>query len=73
MIGEVIFFSDQKGYGFIRQEDGTDIFVHQTAIRMEGYRTLAKGQKVEYQIGQNAKGKIAVDVVPGEVPEDAEE
>lgn len=64
MKGEVIFFSDIKGYGFIAQEDGTDVFVHQTAIKMDGFRTLKPGQKVEYQLGKNNKGPIAIDVVP---------
>lgn len=69
--GTVKWFNDQKGYGFIRQEGlAEDIFVHHTAIRMEGYRTLQPGDAVEFKIKQDEKGIKAVEVVsaPAEKP-----
>jgi CspA family cold shock protein len=64
MRGEVVWFSDSKGFGFLSQESdaNTDIFVHFSAIQQEGFKSLKQGQKVEYDIGQNAKGKIAINV-----------
>jgi CspA family cold shock protein len=55
-VGEVKWFNNTKGYGFIRQEDGTDIFVHFSAIQAEGYKTLQQGQKVSYEIVNGPKG-----------------
>ncbi len=60
--GEVVWFNDSKGFGFISQEDGTDIFVHFSAIQAEGFKSLKQGDKVEYEVGSNQKGKIAVNV-----------
>jgi CspA family cold shock protein len=62
--GTVKWFNDQKGYGFIKQEGvAEDIFVHHTAIKMEGYRTLEPGQAVEFQIKKDERGLKAVNVV----------
>ena len=61
--GEVKWFSDQKGFGFISQENGEDVFVHHTAILGDGFKTLAQGQKVEFELSQGAKGPRAENVV----------
>jgi cold shock protein len=61
--GKVKWFNNQKGYGFITPENGKDVFVHHTAIKTEGYRTLEEGQAVEFEIQQGPKGEQAVDVV----------
>lgn len=62
--GKVKWFNDQKGYGFIQPDDGSkDLFVHHTAIKAEGFRTLAEGQKVKFEIAQSDKGPKAVNVV----------
>ena len=59
-IGTVKWFSDAKGFGFITPEDGSqDLFVHFSAINMDGFRTLKEGQKVTYEIEQGPKGKQA--------------
>ena len=47
--GTVKWFSQEKGYGFISQEDGSDVFVHFSAIQMDGYKTLSEGQKVTFE------------------------
>ncbi|MEJ2749698.1 MAG: cold shock domain-containing protein [Anaerolineae bacterium] len=60
--GTVKWFSDQKGFGFLEQEGGDDVFVHHSAIVSEGFRTLAEGDRVEFTIERNAKGLAAVDV-----------
>jgi len=60
--GKVKWFSDQKGYGFITQEAGDDVFVHHSAIVGEGFKTLAEGQAVEFDIIQDAKGAKAQNV-----------
>ncbi|MGH8902226.1 MAG: cold-shock protein [Egibacteraceae bacterium] len=61
--GTVKWFSDEKGYGFISRDDGADdVFVHFTAISMNGFRTLQEGQKVEFDITQGAKGEQASNV-----------
>ncbi|MGH8703796.1 MAG: cold-shock protein [Burkholderiales bacterium] len=62
--GTVKWFSNEKGYGFISREDGDDIFVHHSAIQMEGYRSLAEGQKVEFEVVDGPKGKQAANVRP---------
>ena len=62
-IGIVRRFSAPKGYGFIGQENGEDIFVHFSAIQMDGYRLLRKDQKVEFSIEEGEKGKQAANVV----------
>lgn len=61
--GKVKWFSDQKGYGFIAREDSTDVFVHHTAIMMEGFRTLKQGEDVRYELRDGDKGPQAVNVV----------
>lgn len=61
--GTVKWFNASKGYGFITQENGQDIFVHFTAIQSEGFRTLEEGQKVEFSIENGPKGPQAVNVV----------
>ena len=72
--GTVKWFNDQKGYGFV-QQDGVseDIFVHHTAIKMEGFRTLTTGDVVEFEINRDEKGMKAVNVTrTGQVVEDPE-
>ncbi len=64
MKGTVKWFNSQKGYGFIVGEDGNDVFVHFSAIQVDGYKTLEEGQKVEYDIEQSPRGPQAVNVVP---------
>ncbi len=61
-VGTVKWFNPNKGYGFIEREDGTDVFVHYTAINMVGYRTLEEGQRVEFSVVQGEKGLQAEDV-----------
>jgi cold shock protein len=63
-LGTVKWFNAEKGYGFIARADGTDVFVHQSAIQSQGYRTLTEGQQVEFAIEEGAKGPKAVDVTP---------
>lgn len=62
MKGKVKWFSAQKGYGFIEMEDGKDIFVHHTAIKMEGFRALEPGDSVEFDIMEGPKGPQAANV-----------
>ncbi len=62
--GKVKWFNDSKGYGFIEQESGDDVFVHHSSIQGEGFKTLEEGQSVEFEIEQDAKGARAVNVVP---------
>lgn len=63
LTGRVKWFNDSKGYGFIEQEGGRDVFVHYTAIEGEGFKSLAEGQKVEFEIDEGAKGPQATKVV----------
>ena len=61
--GKVKWFSNQKGYGFITPENGTDVFVHHTGITGEGYKSLQEGQKVSFEIEKGPKGDHATNVV----------
>ena len=60
--GTVKWFNSEKGYGFIAVDGGQDLFVHYTAIDMEGYRSLEDGQRVEFEVGQGPKGPKAEQV-----------
>ena len=60
--GSVKWFNDAKGYGFIHSDDGEDVFVHQSEIQSEGFRSLKEGQKVEFEVTQGDKGSKAVNV-----------
>jgi len=62
--GKVKFFNESKGFGFIEQENGPDVFVHFSSIQSEGFKTLAEGQQVEFTIGQGQKGPQAENVKP---------
>jgi CspA family cold shock protein len=62
-IGTIKWFSAPKGYGFIGFENGDDVFVHFSAIKMEGYKRLKEGQKVEFTIEDGPRGKQAAEVV----------
>jgi CspA family cold shock protein len=60
--GTVKWFNDAKGFGFIQMDGGEDVFVHQSAIVMEGHRTLSEGQRVEFDVAQGEKGPKAENV-----------
>jgi CspA family cold shock protein len=60
--GIVKWFNDQKGYGFIQQEDGEDVFVHYSAITASGFKTLAEGDRVSFDVETEAKGPSAKNV-----------
>lgn len=62
VLGTVKWFSASKGYGFIERPNGPDVFVHFSAIQVEGFRTLQEGQKVEFSIEQGPKGLQAANV-----------
>ena len=66
--GTVKWFNERKGYGFIAQENGDDVFVHYREIRGEGFKTLAEGQQVEFGLVTRDKGPAAEDVVPTDCP-----
>ncbi len=63
--GKVKWFDDAKGYGFIEQEDGPDVFVHFSAINMPGFKTLREGQAVQFEVEQGPKGPQAKNVTSG--------
>ena len=62
--GTVKWFNAEKGYGFISQSDGADVFVHFSAIEMNGYKSLEEGQAVEFEVQQGPKGLQAANVRP---------
>jgi len=62
--GTVKWFNDQKGFGFISQENGPDVFVHFSAIEGQGFKSLSEGQKVEFEVTQGPKGPQASRVRP---------
>jgi cold shock protein len=62
MIGTVKWFNSGKGFGFLSQENGPDVFVHFTAIQADGFRTLEEGQRVEFSVEQGQKGPQAKEV-----------
>lgn len=59
--GTVKWFNDKKGFGFIEREDGSDVFVHYSAIQGQGFKTLTEGQRVEFAVVMNDKGPAALD------------
>jgi CspA family cold shock protein len=61
--GTVKWFDAGRGYGFVTRDGGTDVFVHQSAIQAEGYRSLAEGQRVEFEVEQGPKGAKASNVI----------
>jgi CspA family cold shock protein len=61
--GKVKWFNNSKGYGFIEQEDGEDVFVHFSALQEEGFKSLAEGEEVEFDIVDGPKGPQAANVV----------
>ena len=63
-VGTVKWFNATKGYGFIGRDSGDDVFVHFSAITMDGYRSLKQDQKVEFEIEQGPKGLQAANVTP---------
>lgn len=63
MVGRVKWFSAEKGYGFLEQDGGGDVFVHYSAISGEGFRTLNEGDRVEFEIVEGARGPQAANVV----------
>lgn len=63
MLGKVKWFNQEKGFGFIEREGGDDVFVHFSAIQEEGFKTLAEGQEVEFEIVEGPRGPQAANVV----------
>jgi CspA family cold shock protein len=63
MQGRVKWFNNEKGYGFIDYPEGEDIFVHYSAIKQDGYKTLSEGQVVEFDLIETAKGLQAINVL----------
>ena len=61
--GKVKWFNAEKGFGFIEREDGSDVFVHFSAIQSEGYKSLDEGQAVEFEVEEGARGPQAANVV----------
>jgi len=64
--GKVKWFNNKKGYGFILRDDANDVFVHHTAIQMDGFRTLRQGDAVYYELRETDKGPQAVNVSRGD-------
>ncbi len=62
--GTVKWFNESKGFGFLSQEGGPDVFVHHSEIRAEGYRSLDEGQKVQFEVVDSPKGPRAANVTP---------
>jgi CspA family cold shock protein len=60
--GSVKWFNDRKGYGFIEQEDGSDVFVHHSGINGDGFKSLREGDQVTFDVEQGKKGPAAVNV-----------
>lgn len=60
--GVVKWFSNQKGYGFVTQDDGKDVFVHYSAVAGDGFKTLEEGQRVEFEVTKGPKGEQATNV-----------
>ncbi len=61
--GRVKWFNESKGYGFIEQDSGEDVFVHYSAIQGDGFKTLTEGQTVEFELTQDQKGTKAINVI----------
>jgi len=64
--GTVKWFNAKKGFGFIEQENGGDIFVHYTSINVDGYKTLQDGQRVTFDVVEGQKGLVATNVIPAD-------
>ena len=62
-VGHVKWFNPEKGFGFIRQENGEDVFVHYSAISGDGFKSLEEGQEVEFEVSEGPKGPQAANVV----------
>ncbi|HPA15406.1 MAG TPA: cold shock domain-containing protein [Desulfobacterales bacterium] len=60
--GTVKWFNEKKGYGFIKQEEGQDLFVHYSSINMPGFKSLAEGDKVNFEIEESNRGLVAKNV-----------
>lgn len=61
--GTIKWFDERKGYGFIAQEDGKDVFVHFSSISMPGFKTLAEGEEVTFDVEENERGLVAKNVM----------